>query len=136
MVKVILGLKGTGKTKLMAEMVNEAVKTESGNIVCIEQNPTLTYDVDHSVRLINASSYDFKNFCFLKGFISGLYANNYDLTHVFFDSLFKIIPRTGDDETVEFLDWLEKFSTENGVKFTIMISQDPETAVEGIKKYC
>jgi len=136
MVKVILGLKGTGKTKLMAQMVNDAVHTEPGNIVCLEQNPTLTYDIDHSVRLIDAKSYEIEDFHFLKGFVSGLYANNYDLTHIFIDSLHKIVPFTCDEDTVEFLNWVEKFGAANGVSFTIMISQDPATAAEGIKKYC
>ena len=136
MVKVILGLKGTGKTKLMASMVNEAVKTETGSIICIEQNPTLTYDIDHSARLIDAKSYDIEDFHFLKGFISGLYANNYDLTHVFVDSLLKIVPFTTEEETAQFLAWLEKFSEAHNVSFTIMISQDPATASEDIKKYC
>lgn len=135
MVKVIMGPKGTGKTKRMIEMVNAAAESEAGNVVCIERGPKLTYDINYSVRLIEASHYDLSDFHFLKGFLSGLYAGNYDISHVFVDSLYKIVPFTTDQEAEEFLDWLNKFSAENNISFTIMITGELEKASEGVKKY-
>lgn len=135
MVKVIMGPKGTGKTKRMIEMVNAAAESEAGNVVCIERGPKLTYDINYSVRLIEASHYDLSDFHFLKGFLSGLYAGNYDISHVFVDSLYKIVPFTTDQEAEEFLDWLNKFSVENNISFTIMITGELEKASEGVKKY-
>ena len=72
----------------------------------------------------------------MKGFISGLYAGNYDITHVFIDSLTKIVGVDMTDRTTEeFLDWLNGFSEKNSIKFTVTISADAELAPEGIKKY-
>ena len=135
MVRVIMGIKGTGKTKQMIELINSAVHSENGNVVCIERGPKLTYDIHYKIRLVEASHYDMSNFDFLKGFISGLYAGNYDITHVFIDSLTKIVKVESDRETEDFLDWLDKFSEAHKIKFTITISDDAELAPEGVKKY-
>ncbi|MCI8478609.1 MAG: hypothetical protein HFE97_09765 [Oscillospiraceae bacterium] len=136
MVRVIMGVKGTGKTKQMIEMINAAVHSENGSVVCIERGPKLTYDIHYKIRLVEASHYDMDNFDCLKGFISGLYAGNYDTTHVFIDSLTKIVPSDPTDHSVEeFLDWLNRFSDKNNIKFTVTISADSELASEGIRKY-
>ena len=135
MVRVIMGIKGTGKTKQMIELINSAVHSENGNVVCIERGPKLTYDIHYKIRLVEASHYDMSNFDFLKGFISGLYAGNYDITHVFIDSLTKIVPIENYAETEEFLAWLNNFGEKHNIKFTITISDEPDLAPEGIKQY-
>ena len=136
MVRVIMGVKGTGKTKQMIELINTAVQSEHGNVVCIERGPKLTYDINYKIRLVEASQYDMKDFDFLKGFISGLYAGNYDITHIFIDSLTKIVPSEATDLAVEeFLDWLNDFGEDNGIKFTVTISADSSLASDGVKKY-
>jgi hypothetical protein len=136
MVKVLMGVKGTGKTKRLIELVKEALEVEHGNVVCLEKERKLTYDIPREARLIAATDYSFKTPEFLKGFISGLYAGNFDITHVFIDGLYKIVPFAGDVNTVEaFLDWLEAFGKENNVKFTIVISADVNGATDGIRKY-
>ena len=136
MVRVIMGVKGTGKTKQMIEMINAAVHSENGSVVCIERGPKLTYDIHYKIRLVEASHYDMDNFDCLRGFISGLYAGNYDTTHVFIDSLTKIVPSDPTDHHVEeFLDWLNRFSDKNNIKFTVTISADSDLASEGIRKY-
>ena len=136
MVRVIMGVKGTGKTKQMIELINSAVHSENGNVVCIERGPKLTYDIHYKIRLVEASQYDMSSCDFLKGFISGLYAGNYDTTHIFIDSLTKIVKSEATDHAVEeFLDWLSSFSEKNNIKFTVTISADAELAHEGIKKF-
>ena len=135
MIRVIMGKKGTGKTKQMIEMINNAVQTEHGNVVCIERGSKLTYDIHYQIRLVEASSYDIDSYATLKGFVSGLYAGNYDITHIFIDSLCKIVPGPCDNETEKFLDWLNAFGEKHGIKFTITISDDASLAPEGIKKY-
>lgn len=135
MVKIIMGLKGCGKTKQLIDLVNTAVNEESGNVVCIEKGQKLTYDIPHAVRLIEASDYGFNSYDFLKGFISGLHAENYDITHIFIDSLLKLINQSLDAKAEDFIDWCETFSEHENIKFTIMISADAELASEGIKKY-
>jgi hypothetical protein len=135
MVKVIAGRKGTGKTKQMIELVNEAVHSESGHVVCIERGRKLTYDIHHKIRLVEASNYEMSNFAFFRGFISGMYACDYDVSHVFIDSLCRGSPCEVGPEAAEFLDWLSAFGEENRVRFTVMISADTESVPEEIKKY-
>ena len=135
MVQLIMGLKGSGKTKKLIELVNEAVDNEHGDIVCIERSSKLMYDIPHKVRLIDASEYDFNGYDFLKGFISGLYSANYDITHIFFDSVLRIIGREVDKEAEDFFDWCEAFGLKQHIKFTITLSVDINKATERIKKY-
>ena len=135
MIRVIVGKKGSGKTKQVIEMINSAVDTEHGNVVCIEKGEKLMLDISHKIRLVEASEYDIADYTAMKGFISGLYAGNYDITHIFIDSLTKIIGAEVNFETEKFLDWLNAFSQKNGIKFTITISDDESLATEGVKKY-
>ena len=135
MVRVIMGKKGSGKTKQMINMINEAVQTEHGNVVCIEKGNKLTFDIHYQIRLVESSQYDIANYTALKGFISGLYAGNYDITHIFIDSLTKIVGGVCDNDTEVFLDWLSNFADQHNIKFTITISDEPDLAPEGIKQY-
>ena len=136
MVRVIMGVKGTGKTKQMIELINSAAKSESGSVVCIEHGSKLTYDIHYQIRLIEAKEYALTSFDMLKGFISGLHAGNYDITQVFVESLTKLINVSAEDPQVEhFLDWLNDFGEKNGIKFTVTISADTALASEGVMKY-
>ena len=135
MIRVIMGKKGSGKTKQVIEMINSAVETEHGNVVCIEKGEKLMLDISHKIRLVESSEYDIADYTAMKGFISGLYAGNYDITHIFIDSLTKILGVECNFETEKFLEWLENFSRKNGIKFTITISDEESLASEGIKKY-
>ena len=135
MVRVIMGKKGSGKTKQIIDMINNAVQTEHGNVVCIEKGNKLTFDIHYQIRLVEASQYEISSYSALKGFISGLYAGNYDITHIFIDSLTKIVKVESDRETEDFLDWLDKFSEAHKIKFTNTIRDDAELAPEGVKKY-
>lgn len=82
MVKLILGLKGSGKTKRLVELVREAVASENGDVVCIEKEKKLTFDIPYQARLIEAGSYSVGSYEFIRGFICGLHSGNYDITHV------------------------------------------------------
>ena len=135
MIGVMMGKKGSGKTKQMIEMINNAVQTEHGNVICIEKGNKLTFDIHYQIRLVESSQYDIANYTALKGFISGLYAGNYDITHIFIDSLTKIVGGECDNQTEQFLDWLNNFGEQHNIKFTITISDDASLAPEGVKKY-
>lgn len=135
MIRVIMGNKGSGKTKTMIDLINEAVQTEHGNVVCIEQGKKLTFDIKHQIRLVETSQYEIGDYAVMKGFISGLYAGNYDITHVFIDSLCKIVPGDCNSDTENFLNWLDKFGNTQNIKFTITISDDASLAPDGVKKY-
>ncbi len=136
MVRVIMGAKGSGKTKQMIELINYAADNEIGNVICIEAGAKLTFDISNRVRLIDSSEFATNNYTFLKGFVSGLYASNYDITHVFLDSLCRIVPSDPADAEVEdFLAWLNGFGDKNGIKFTISISADASLATDAMKAY-
>ena len=135
MVKVIMGLKGSGKTKQLIDSINSAVKNETGSMICIEKGNALTFDVDYRVRLIDASEYDIGNYAFLKGFISGLHAGNFDITHIFMDGLYKLSGTRDAEETAAFLAWCEAFGTANNLNFTISVSDDAAQMPESITKY-
>lgn len=136
MVRVIMGAKGTGKTKQMIELINYAADNEIGNVICIESGSKLKFDISNRVRLIDSTEFATNNFTFLKGFISGLYASNYDITHIFLDSLCKIVPADPTSTEVEdFLTWLNSFAEGNNIKFTVTISADAALATEAMKAY-
>ncbi len=135
MVKVIMGPKGTGKTKQMIDLINTAVETEHGNVVAIAHDSKLTFDINYKIRLVETSDYEIPNYDTLKGFLYGLYASNYDITHVFIDSLNKLVSTENKADVEAFLDWLEAFSQKSGIKYTVSISEDESTASEGVRKY-
>lgn len=135
MVKVIMGPKGTGKTKQMIDLINTAVETEHGNVVAIAHDSKLTFDINYKIRLVETSDYVIPNYDTLKGFLYGLYASNYDITHVFIDSLNKLVSTENKADVEAFLDWLEAFSQKTGIRYTVSISEDESTASEGVRKY-
>ena len=135
MVRLIMGAKGSGKTKHLIEMINNAAKDEPGNVVCIEASRTMTYDINYHIRLIDADEYKLNSYDLLRGFISGLYAGNYDITQVFIDNLCKIVGTGVNAETEEFLNWLDVFGERNNIKFTATISAEPGDATDGMQKF-
>ena len=135
MVKVIMGLKGSGKTKQLIQSINEAIATESGSMVCIEKSNKLTFDIDYRVRLIEASEYEMGSYTFLKGFISGLHAGNFDISHIFIDGLYRVAGQADASGLEPFLDWCAEFGKVNSIRFTIIVSDDPANVPESVKKY-
>ena len=135
MVKVIMGLKGSGKTKQLIDLVTQALEHGHGDVVCLEKGPVLTYDIPYQARLIQTSDYNFGSFEFFKGFISGLHAGNYDIMDVFIDSLYKMVDSHTDEEVDDFLTWLEAFGEKENINFTLTISADINSATEKMKKY-
>jgi len=117
MVRLIMGEKGTGKTKKLIELINASAAEENGNVVCIEAKSTMTFDIHYHVRLISADEYQITTYEGLRGFVSGLYAGNYDISHIFIDNLFKIVGGDCNQAADDFLDWLNRFSNNHGVKF-------------------
>ncbi len=134
MIHVIMGLKGSGKTKKLIDAIHGAVAEAHGDVVCIEYGKKLTYDVTYKVRLVDSKEYGIRSCEMLKGFLSGLHAGNFDITHVFIDNLYKTI---GDDKAAgeDFVAWCAKFAAENNMEITISISEDPAEASEAMKQY-
>ena len=132
MIHVIMGLKGSGKTKKLLDSIHNAVAEAHGDVVCIEYGKKLTYDVTYKVRLVDSKEYGINSSEMLKGFLSGLHAGNFDITHVFIDNLYKTI---GNAAGEEFVAWAAKFAAENNMEITMTISEDPAEAPEAIKQY-
>lgn len=135
MVRLIMGLKGTGKTKTLVELVHKAVEEEHGDVICIEKDKVLTYDIPYQARLVHASQYGITSPDLMRGFISGLSAGNFDITHVFIDNLYKIIGEVDAEGLAELLAWLDKFGDVEGITFTVTVSADPAQYGESVTKY-
>ena len=134
MIHVIMGLKGSGKTKKLVAAIREAAATAHGDVVCIEFGQKLTYDLPHKVRLVDSKEYGISNSDMLKGLLSGLHAGNFDITNVYIDNLYKTI---GTDRAAgeEFIAWCAQFAETNLMDITVTISDDPELASDAMKQY-
>ncbi len=134
MIHVIMGLKGSGKTKKMIDSINDTLAHAAGDVVCIEYGKKLTYDINYRVRLVDSQEYGICNSDMLKGFLSGLHAGNFDITNVYIDNLYKTI---GSDRAAgeAFIAWCAEFAAVNNMNITITVSDDPALASEGIKQY-
>ena len=135
MVRLIMGSNGAGKTKQLIDLVRSTAEIESGSVVCIEPKTDMTFDIPYSVRLVTAGEYGINSFECLRGFVSGLYAGNYDISHVFVDNLGKIAGSKDPAAVEKFLNWLDVFSENNRVKFTVTINGDESEATEGMQKF-
>ena len=133
MIQVITGRKGSGKTKILLGMIDEAVKASTGNIICIEKCMKLTYSVNHKVRLVDAERYNINGFDMFYGFVAGVLAGNYDIKEVFVDGILKIGGRNFDElgKLLEKLDIL----TGDDVQMIITVSEDNDSLPESVLKY-
>ena len=135
MVRLIMGVKGSGKTKQLIELINNAAKDEPGHVVCIEANRNMTYDIHYHIRLIDAQEYKLNNYDLFRGFISGLYAGNYDISHVFIDNLLKTVGQEINGETEACLKRLDTIGESKDIKFTLTISGAVAPATHGMQKF-
>ena len=135
MVQLIIGLKGSGKTKKLVDMVRDAVNEETGDVVCIEKERKLTFDIPYQARLIDAGVYDIGSYEFLRGLICGVHAGNYDITHFFIDNFYKLVNDKSPDALEAFLAWLDKFSNQEKISFVISLSVDASSLPASVLKY-
>lgn len=122
MIKIIIGRKGSGKTKLLVDMVNEAAKTSLGNVVCIEKGDTLTYSVTHKARLIDADSFGISGYGEYYGMLAGIKSGNHDVTHIFGDATLRIGTRDYD----ELVAFFERIAKIEDVEFIFTVSADKD----------
>ena len=134
MVKLIVGLKGTGKTKTLIEMVNTASKESHGSVICLELGDKLRYDINYQVRLVDVSEYGVDDADKLVGFVAGMYASNHDITHIFIDSALKIC-KNEVDGFVKFFEGAAHLAETNGFDLVVTSSIAPEDVPEELKKY-
>ena len=134
MVKLIIGVKGTGKTKALISMVNDAAEKTNGTVVCIEKGVGLRFDIKHSVRLINTNEYLVFDAEALYGFVAGILASNHDVTDLFIDGALKI--SNNDIAGFEaFLKEVDELTGKLEVNVVMTSSIPAEEASDIVKKY-
>ncbi len=134
MIRILIGPKGTGKTKTFIEMANQALETEKGNVVCISKGSRHTFDISSNIRLVNTDDFNITSIEAFYGLISGMIAQNYDITHIFIDSITKITNATVED-FARVIPEMEAISEKFNVDFTVAISTEKEGAPAEVLKY-
>lgn len=135
MVELLIGKKGTGKTKVLIESVNNAVKSAEGNVVYISNNTSQNmYDISSKVRMADTSEFDIKSWDEFLGFISGIISGNFDITNIYVEGTLKIVNNTMDGFEA-FLEAIDELGNKFDISFLLSVSVDAETAPEYIKKY-
>ena len=132
--KLIIGVKGTGKTKTLIEMVNSTIDSSNGSVICIEKGDKLKFDIKYQCRLIDSDEYFVCDAQSLFGFIAGIFASNHDVTDLFIGSALKICGNDADAFDV-FLGEMNKLSEKCGVNIVMTSSIPVEEASETVKKY-
>ena len=135
MLQLLIGKKGTGKTKVLIANVNEASKNAAGNVVFISNNTSQNmYDITSKVRMTDTSEFDIASWDEFLGFICGIISGNFDITNIFVDGTLKIV-KNSIDGFEEFLSKLESLGKKFDIDFELSVSVDAADAPEYIKKY-
>ncbi|HOU10435.1 MAG TPA: hypothetical protein PL044_11730 [Clostridiales bacterium] len=135
MISLIIGHKGSGKTKRLVEMVNRAVESSKGNVVCVEKEPKLIYDVSHRARLIETDRFSLSGPDAFYGFLCGVCSGDHDITDMLIDGTLRIIGRDQED-IGRFFKNVGLLEKETGVAFVFTVSADKEELPETIFKFC
>ena len=134
MIRLIIGKKGSGKTKTLMELVGSTLETTNGAVVCIEKGDKLTYDIPYQCRLVDADKYLISDGQSLFGFVAGILASNHDVGDIFIDSALKICQNDAEGFDL-FLNEIAKLVEEHDVNFIITSSIDPTEASKTVLKY-
>ncbi len=133
MIKLITGKKGTGKTKILIDMINDAVKSTNGSLVCIEKGETVRRSISYKVRWCDVEQFNISGYEAVYGFVAGMLAGNYDIKEVFVDGIFRI----GGRDYEEFGKTLEKLDKLTGDETTVVftVSADESELPESVKQF-
>ncbi len=132
MVELIVGKKGKGKTKVLLDRVNGAVKEANGSIVYLDKSTKHMYELNNKVRLIDVSSYPLKNADEFVGFICGIISQDHDLEQIYLDSFLKV-SKLEDADVTDTLDQLDKIGEKYGISIVVSISLDKEEIQEALQ---
>ena len=132
MVELIVGKKGKGKTKVLLDRVNNAVKEANGSIVYLDKSTKHMYELNNKVRLIDVSSYPLKNADEFVGFICGIISQDHDLEQIYLDSFLKV-SKLEDADVTDTLEQLNKISEKYGISVVVSVSVDKEELPEALQ---
>ncbi len=134
MINVIIGEKGTGKTARLIDAVHIAEQAATGSVVFINKGKRHVLDLSHTVRLVDTEEYALNSYEELFGFVCGILSQNYDIAHIFIDSITKIV---NDDMAAfeKFLDRIAPIAEVSNAEIQIILSMNPADVSDGIKKY-
>lgn len=132
MVQLIVGKKGKGKTKVLLDRVNTAIKSASGNIVYLDKSSKHMYELNNKIRLIDVSAYSVKNSEQFVGFVSGIISQDHDLEAMYLDGFLKISKLEDQDPTLTICE-LDEISKAFKIDFVISLSVDESELCESIR---
>lgn len=133
MIKLITGKKGSGKTKILIDQINDAVKSSNGSVVCVEKGSTVRYSISRKVRWCDTEYYNVEGYESFYGFVAGLLASNYDITDIYVDGIFRIAGR--DYEAFgAMLEKLDKLTNDDSV-ITFTVSADVDELSDNVKQF-
>lgn len=135
MISLITGRKGSGKTKRLIDQVNKAVEASNGNVVCVEKERLLTYDINYRARLVETDAFKVSGYKAFYGFLSGLCAGNHDITDILVDATLRIGSRDYDELAV-FLEKVKELSDLTKKNFIFTISADESELPAKIFDFC
>lgn len=135
MIELLIGKKGTGKTKALIENVNNASAVAKGNVVFISKDSARSmYDIKSKVRMVDTKEFTIYTYSEFLGFICGIISRDFDITNIFVDGIFKIVGSDNLDGFEDFLEKLEEVSVKFNISFVISVSIDVNEAPDYIKK--
>lgn len=134
MIKLVVGKKGSGKTKRLVEMANEAVKKSKGHVVFIDMDNSKMFQIDYRARFMHLNEYQLTNEMEFLGFLCGVVASNYDIENIYIDGLVKL-SSDGLESLEPFFDRLSKIEMKYNIGFVFGISWDDPDVPEYLKRF-
>ena len=134
MIRVIMGGRGTGKTRRLINMANNSIKQDDGNIVYIANNKRHMYELSHRIRFIDTSDFEINSLCCFYGFICGIISKDFDISQIYIDGIFQIV-NDNLESLKEFLDNILALGKKYNIEFIVTLTGEPDEAPEFLKKY-
>ncbi|MCD7774346.1 MAG: type IV pilus twitching motility protein PilT [Clostridiales bacterium] len=135
MITLLTGPKGSGKTKKLIELVDEAFKVSDGHVICVEKKDVLRYSVKPNIRLVSADHYDVSGFDAFYGLLAGLCAGDHDITDILVDATLRIGTRDYE-ELADFLTKVNALSADADTKFVFTVSTETENIPQRVLEFC
>lgn len=133
MIQLITGKKGTGKTKILIEKINAAVKDTNGCLVCIEKGEALRRSISYKVRWCDTEQFAIESFEAFYGFVAGMLAGNYDIKAIYVDGIFRFAGCDFDELGI-MLGKLDKLTGED-VEIVFTLSADNSELPASVTKF-